>query len=106
MAKRPSPKDIFYHFLKALTVRIRPISIVLPEYKGFNGFCNYDLFKHDEAKNCFLLEIRLAKRSPNLSSININNDLVIRKYMKKMRTEQKNKLKDEEAKIIDQLIEQ
>lgn len=36
-------KDTFYRFLKAITVRIRPVKIVFSEYKSVQGFWNTSL---------------------------------------------------------------
>ena len=90
MSKRPTSEDIFYRFLKALTVRIRPISIDLPAYQDLNGFCNQKLFVKGEPKSCFFVEVRLTKRPPDFTAMDIHNDRVIKKFIKKTREDQAN----------------
>jgi hypothetical protein len=68
--------------LKALAVRVRPIAICLPTYRDPNGFCNEALLSKEEPLNCFFLELRLVKRSPDLRRINIMGDSVIVNFIK------------------------
>ena len=78
LASKPSPQEMFYRFLKGLTVRIRPVAICLPNYRGKNGFCNEQLIPKNYPGECFFLEIRLSKRPPNVQALNIENDIILR----------------------------
>lgn len=82
MPKRLTARDIFYRFLKSITVRIRPVSICLPTYSDPNGFCHSELMPRKQPSNCFFLELRLTKTVPDLLEMNILNDPVIKKFIR------------------------
>jgi len=82
LPKEPSPDDIFYRFLKSLTLRVRPICICLPRYRDPNGFCNEKLIPIDRPANCFFLELRLTKNCPYLNSNDILLDPTIKKFLR------------------------
>lgn len=82
LPKRPTPRDIFYRFLKSVTVRIRPVSIYLPTYKDPNGFSHSELMPRKQPSNCFFLELRLTKTAPDLHKMNILTDPIIQKFIR------------------------
>lgn len=81
LPKHPNAYDIFYRFLKFLTVRVRPIAVTLPGYRDPQGFCNEKILATRGPVNCFYLELRNAKRPPNLKDIHIQDDPVIKKFL-------------------------
>lgn len=78
----PTKCDIFYRFLKCLTVRVRPISISLPQYRDPNGYCNENLLSINHPTNCFFFELRNSEELPSLQGVDILNDPIIKKFLK------------------------
>jgi hypothetical protein len=79
--KSNNSQDTYYRFLKALTVRIRPVRIRLPDYFSIEGFWNPKLVSPFE-KEYFMLEARLCSQMPSLNFHAMLNDPVLAKYIR------------------------
>jgi hypothetical protein len=78
---RTNALDTYYRFLKALTIRIRPVKMVLSNCTAVEGFWNPALIPAGE-RELFLLETRLCSRMPPLALSAMWNDALLAKYIK------------------------
>lgn len=75
-----STNDIFFRFLKCLTLRIRPVQIKDLDPSTVDGLWNIDhLSKNGQ---CFMLEARLCSRKPTIPYEILAKDPVLEKYIK------------------------
>lgn len=74
-------QDAYYRFLKALTIRIRPIRISLPDYPSIEGFWNQGLVSPNN-REYFMLETRLCSKMPSLNFQSILTDPILARYMR------------------------
>jgi hypothetical protein len=74
--------DTFYRFLKGISIRFRPVKILLKDYKNVEGFWNPKFFLSSESIKCFLLEAKLSSEMPEISRSALWTDVILKKYIK------------------------
>lgn len=57
--------DTFFRFLKVLSIRFRPVCLEIDDFTQIEGFWNQRL-AYNELKECFLLEVKLCNKLPEI----------------------------------------
>lgn len=72
--------DTFFRFLKVLSIRFRPVSVEIDDFMPIEGFWN-PILAYNKLKECFLLEVKLCHKLPDISPEALWNDPLLNKYI-------------------------